>query len=260
MVPDQAASHGSGIDSGGGHLTITNSIVALNLVTGLAGGLNRDMRLETGSVTYSNSLIGGGYVRPEASANYDSNTQSLIGVDPRLELDNEGKPKLADNGGPTLTIALLVDSPAINKANSCPATDQRGVYRPQGNGCDIGAFEYTTYNFEGFSAPVDNDGVLNIAKAGRSIPLKWRLLDANNNPVTTLSSATVTVTPYACGLSNSESQISESASGSSGLQNLGDGYYQFNWKTPTSYANSCKTMLLELDNGSIQTANFKFTK
>lgn len=51
---------------------------------------------------------------------------------------------LQDNGGPTPTIALFRNSPAIDMANpNCPpqSTDQRGVIRPQGNSCDIGAYE-----------------------------------------------------------------------------------------------------------------------
>ncbi len=50
---------------------------------------------------------------------------------------------LASNGGPTLTQALLDGSPAIDAAAraACPKTDQRGQKRPQGRGCDIGAFE-----------------------------------------------------------------------------------------------------------------------
>jgi hypothetical protein len=52
---------------------------------------------------------------------------------------------LADNGGTTQTHALLPGSPAIDaggtNANGCPATDQRGITRPQGMACDIGAFE-----------------------------------------------------------------------------------------------------------------------
>jgi hypothetical protein len=50
---------------------------------------------------------------------------------------------LADNGGPTWTHALLPGSPAINAADAgaSPATDQRGVARPQGSGPDIGAYE-----------------------------------------------------------------------------------------------------------------------
>ena len=50
---------------------------------------------------------------------------------------------LADNGGPTWTHALQPASPAIDAADdaACPATDQRGVARPQGADCDVGAFE-----------------------------------------------------------------------------------------------------------------------
>ncbi len=56
---------------------------------------------------------------------------------------------LGDNGGYTLTHALLTSSPAIDAADSgaCPSTDQRGIARPQAIGsmgaarCDIGAFE-----------------------------------------------------------------------------------------------------------------------
>lgn len=63
-------------------------------------------------------------------------THNITSVDPKLGA-------LADNGGGTLTHALLAGSPARDKipANLCPATDQRGVKRPQGAACDIGAFE-----------------------------------------------------------------------------------------------------------------------
>ena len=52
---------------------------------------------------------------------------------------------LADNGGPTQTMALGAGSPAIDaNTEDCPppAIDQRGVARPQGAACDIGAFEF----------------------------------------------------------------------------------------------------------------------
>ncbi len=50
---------------------------------------------------------------------------------------------LTDNGGPTMTHALFRGSPAINTADpaNCEPTDQRGVPRPVGPGCDVGAFE-----------------------------------------------------------------------------------------------------------------------
>jgi hypothetical protein len=38
------------------------------------------------------------------------------------------------------------------------------------------------------------------------------------------------------------------------------GYYQWNWKTPTSYANSCKTLKLGVGDGSEYMALFQFKK
>jgi hypothetical protein len=52
---------------------------------------------------------------------------------------------LQDNGGNTNTLALEATSPAVDaippSAPGCSGTDQRGVTRPQGTGCDIGAYE-----------------------------------------------------------------------------------------------------------------------
>jgi hypothetical protein len=48
---------------------------------------------------------------------------------------------LADNGGPTQTMAITTSSPAFDGGRICPSTDQRGTSRPQGAACDVGAFE-----------------------------------------------------------------------------------------------------------------------
>jgi CSLREA domain-containing protein len=55
---------------------------------------------------------------------------------------------LQNNGGPTPTHALLTGSPAIDAVTSpgCPPTDQRGITRPQGAACDVGAFEHAPAN------------------------------------------------------------------------------------------------------------------
>jgi hypothetical protein len=115
------------------------------------------------------------------------------------------------------------------------------------------------YDFIGFDRPINNDA-LNRAKAGQAIPLKWQLLDAAGEPVTDLASVKVSVANLSCNLGTTSDEVEEYAAGSSGLQNLGDGYYQFNWKTPTSYANSCKTMSLNLGEGAPRTATFQFTR
>jgi hypothetical protein len=59
---------------------------------------------------------------------------SLAQSDPRIG-------PLSSNGGKTLTVPLLAGSAAIDHTTSCPASDQRGVTRPQGSACDTGAFE-----------------------------------------------------------------------------------------------------------------------
>jgi hypothetical protein len=61
----------------------------------------------------------------------------VVGKDPRLGA-------LAGNGGPTQTMAIASTSPALDRipAAACAvAEDQRGVSRPQGPKCDIGAYE-----------------------------------------------------------------------------------------------------------------------
>jgi hypothetical protein len=120
-------------------------------------------------------------------------------------------------------------------------------------------YNVNTHTFIGFSSPVDNPSYLNVMKAGQAVPLKWQLKDASGNPVTNLQSVTVTVKDTNCQLGQTADQVEEFAAGSSSLQNLGGGYYQFNWKSPTSYAKSCK-MLTVNGVGVQQSALFQFTK
>ena len=65
-----------------------------------------------------------------------------VGSDVVVAPGDTGVDVLADNGGPTLTHALLAGSPAIDAGDTavCPATDQRGVARDAA--CDVGAFEF----------------------------------------------------------------------------------------------------------------------
>ncbi len=67
----------------------------------------------------------------------DTNCPGVIGVATFVD------PVLADNDGLTLTHALLEGSNAINSyiGIDCPPTDQRGVARPIGGACDLGAYE-----------------------------------------------------------------------------------------------------------------------
>jgi len=166
-------------------------------------------------------------------------------------------PAASDNlSGVASSSCDSVDTSSVGaKSVACTAEDNAG------NTNQATANYSVHYGFVGFTSPVDNPGLQNVAKAGQAIPLKWRLVDANNSPVTNLTSAKVTVTDNGCTLGTTQDLLEEYASGSSGLQNLGDGYYQLNWKTPTTYAKSCKTMKLDLGEGSNnRTALFQFTR
>jgi hypothetical protein len=164
----------------------------------------------------------------------------------------------ADGGsGPaTQNLSQPADTSSVTSGKTVTLTASDAVGNEGSATCSYSV----SYKFDGFYSPVDNNNVLNAAKAGQAIPLKWRLLDANNNPVTSLSSVKVTVTSLSCTLGTTSDAVEEYAAGASGLQNLGNGYYQFNWKSPTNYANSCKTLNLDLGDGSPRTALFKFTK
>jgi hypothetical protein len=59
-----------------------------------------------------------------------------------IESENPKLGTLKNNGGPTNTLAFGRNSPAFNAgAKKCTKRDQRGVRRPQGRRCDIGAYE-----------------------------------------------------------------------------------------------------------------------
>jgi fibronectin-binding autotransporter adhesin len=88
--------------------------------------------------------IDGGYNIDDATTcGFSTANNSLSATNPLL--DPLG---LRDNGGPTQTIGLQPRSPAIDDipestlgCGTTTSTDQRGLIRPQGPRCDIGAFE-----------------------------------------------------------------------------------------------------------------------
>ncbi len=99
-------------------------------------GLNRGT---DGSPDCSGSVIslGRNLIAKPAGCTVTPNATDRTGVAPKLG-------PLASNGGPTQTILLLAGSPALNwipAAECAVARDQRGVARPQGRKCDIGATE-----------------------------------------------------------------------------------------------------------------------
>ena len=142
------AGHGGAIHAASG-LTLINSTFENNVAAGAS------VSLDGGRATLRNTIMAGAtgsQCELPASTISDQggnfSTDSSCGLSQASSHTNTavaalGLAPLADNGGPTETVALLPASLAINAGVACPppATDQRGVARPQGAACDSGAFE-----------------------------------------------------------------------------------------------------------------------
>ncbi|MEW5987283.1 MAG: choice-of-anchor Q domain-containing protein, partial [Chloroflexota bacterium] len=166
-ISGNTAAYGGGIFHELGNLTLIYSTVTNNQSTSEGGGI---YYRQLGSLVLQGTILAGNIATTGAdcrtiSRNMSSAGYNIVGslhgciftagegdqlgtyfdpLDPLLG-------PLQNNGGPTLTHALLESSPAIDMGDpiDCLATDQRGVARPQGFRCDVGAYE-----LESTAAPV----------------------------------------------------------------------------------------------------------
>jgi CSLREA domain-containing protein len=145
---NSAINNGGAIAQSAGTLIITNSTLANN-TSALGGGIIHSDGTTTlqNSILASNGAGGDCYNFGGISSNgHNLSSDDSCSLNASGDLTNTVPllGPLADNGGATLTHALLFASPAIDTAADalCPSTDQRGITRPQGDRCDIGAVEY----------------------------------------------------------------------------------------------------------------------
>ncbi len=156
-----ASTHGGGVYNFGGTVTLTNVTITNNTAdsdsngSGDGGGVARG----GGTVNLKNTILGGNMdpsSDPDCFGALTSQGYNLIqtvsagcsigGVTTgNVTGQSANLSPLAFNvPGTTQTHALLLGSPAIDAGSpDCPppAGDQRGVVRPAGNACDIGAYE-----------------------------------------------------------------------------------------------------------------------
>ncbi|NOT03338.1 MAG: sortase [Anaerolineales bacterium] len=144
------APHGGGIYNYSymGTVSATNSTFSGNQAS-VGGGI-------FGIATLSNTIVAnsvsGGDCSPGGTSSitaeaYNFDTDGSCGNATQKTIAEINLGQLADNGGPTQTMALLSGSHAIDVGNAAIClgignVDQRGVNRPQGAGCDIGAYEF----------------------------------------------------------------------------------------------------------------------
>lgn len=170
-----ASSNGGGVAIASIAVAATNLTVSGNTATGNGGGVYADT---SGGSTFTNVTIagntagngGGVYATASSSATGPTFKNSIVWgntpTSPQIRAvtttpavtysdvqggftgtgNVSGDPKLRPlgaYGGPLLTRGLLPGSAATNTATAtgCPAKDERGVTRPQGGACDMGAYE-----------------------------------------------------------------------------------------------------------------------
>lgn len=145
---NDAGPRGGGLHNLLGSATLTNVTITANS-SGLAGG---GISNSGGTTRLENTLVANASLPAgqdcfgaitSAGGNLDSGTSCGFSTLTGISNTNPLLGLLTDNGGRTPTHALFAGSPAIDAAqqSACPATDQRLVPRPQGSGCDIGAYE-----------------------------------------------------------------------------------------------------------------------
>jgi predicted outer membrane repeat protein len=150
------AGDGGGIDAAGApYFSLASSTVADNQAFNgavLGGGIRADPSALVDNTILANNVAHSTDQSVTAVANCDGSVQTQghnlsDGTDCGFvnASDQQGVPvllgPLADNGGPTNTEALLTGSRAVDKGAGCATADQRGVTRPRGAACDIGAYE-----------------------------------------------------------------------------------------------------------------------
>ena len=236
-------SDGGGIANFEGTLTLANTILA----NSLSGG---------------DCLNDGGLLTP-AGVNLVEDGSCGASADPTHFLT--GDPQLgplAPNGGPTQTHALLVGSPAIDAVpmDQCPppADDQRGVARPQGATCDIGAFELEAgFTFSGFFQPVDNPPTFNGLKAGSAVPVKFSL--GGDEGLQILAVGSPTSQPINCDATAPLDPVPTVTAGNSSLSyDPTTQTYTYVWKTDKAWAGTCRRLDVQLIDGLHYLALFNF--
>jgi hypothetical protein len=146
------------VDNGGGGLFVADgqaslvnvSIAGNNASSSTAMDAGGALYRDGGSVTARNTLIASntadlarncfGTITSQGHNIEDANTCGLSGPGDKKSTPVTLGP-LAFNGGPTRTRAIFSTGPAFDAGAACPAVDQRGVKRPKGLRCDVGAFE-----------------------------------------------------------------------------------------------------------------------
>ena len=114
------------------------------------------------------------------------------------------------------------------------------------------------YDFTGFFSPVNNPPTLNIVNAGRAIPVKFSLSGNKGLNIFAVNSPVSGLIPCDASAPATDLTDTVTAGGSSLSYDASSDQYIYIWKTDSSWAGTCRQLLVTLNDGSVHVANFKF--
>ncbi len=127
-----------------------------------------------------------------------------------------------------------------------------------GNTGQASATFNVAYDWTGFFQPVDNLPTLNLAKAGQAIPVKFSL--GGDQGLNIFAAGYPKAEQIACSATVHVDGVETflKAGSSSLFHDPSSDQYTFVWKTERSWAGTCRQLVLELIDGTIHQANFRF--
>jgi hypothetical protein len=135
---------------------------------------------------------------------------------------------------------------------NCSATDDSG-------NTTTGSFTVTvSFGWNGFFAPVDNNGVLNTIKGGQTVPLKWNIPNGAGGWISSLDVVrSIKYGEFACAATAPTDDVETTATGGTVLRyDTTANQYIYNWQTPKT-AGKCYKVTVTLTDDSTHSALFK---
>jgi sugar lactone lactonase YvrE len=176
----------------------------------------------------------------------------------------------------SMATSMVVNYPAVTATDSCSSSVTVNSSPASGSTFPLGtttvnasasdgihtsncSFTVTVlYDFAGFFPPISNQPVVNVVNAGRAIPVKFSLsgykglnIFASNSPASG---------QVVCNSSDPAVTLEDTvtAGGSSLSYDASNDQYVYIWKTEASWAGTCRQLVVQLSDGSIHRADFRF--
>jgi hypothetical protein len=128
------------------------------------------------------------------------------------------------------------------------------------NNCDGQTDEFYACTWSGFFQPVDNLPAFNQVKAGSAIPVKFSLGGDKGLNIFETGYPKSGVITCTLGATVDTIETTVTAGGSSLNYDPVTKQYNYVWKTEKAWSGTCRQLVVKLNDGTVHTANFKFTK